>query len=216
MARKTAEEAERTRQSILASGAQIFASRGFSGATLEVIAKQAGLSRGAVYWHFKGKEELLLVVLQETTLPVEHFFSAGMDLQQNIQRLHTAIKQTFTHTESRQLCEVLLKKNESIVDANPIAERLHLAQRRFVSQMQHLLESAIYKGEINPALDIDLTCRIFQTYLSGLFFECLQGNLNISNHIESTFIVIADVLFRSPAHSLTARANLLGLRPQTP
>lgn len=197
MARKTAEEAERTRQRILASGAQIFAARGFSGATLEVIAKQAGLSRGAVYWHFKGKEELLLVVLQETMLPVEHFFSAEMDLQQNIQRLYTAIQQTFTNPESRQLCEVLLKKNESIDDANPIAERLHLAQKRFSIQMQHLLKSAIDKGEVNPTLDIDLTCRIFQMYLSGLFFECLQGNFNISSHIESTFIVIVDVLFRS-------------------
>lgn len=48
MARKTAEEAELTRQRILASGAQVFALSGFSCATLEIIAKQLGC-REALY-----------------------------------------------------------------------------------------------------------------------------------------------------------------------
>lgn len=208
MARKTVEEAERTRQRILASGAQVFASSGFSCATLDAIAKQAGLSRGAVYWHFKGKEELLLVVLQETTLPIEHFFSAGMDLQQNIQRLHTAIEQTFINIESRQLCEILLKKNESIAGANPITEKLHLVQRNFTSQMHHLLKSAISNGEVDPTLDIDATCRMFQMYLSGLFFECLQGSFDVPGHIKNTLDVIGDMLLKPPARLLTSPTTL--------
>lgn len=208
MARKTAEETERTRQRILASGAKVFASNGFSNATLEVIAKQAGLSRGAVYWHFKGKEELLLVVLHKVALPVEDFFSPGMSLQQNIQRLHTAIGQTFLNIESRQLCEVLLKKSEGITGSNPITERLHLAQRNFTSQMQHLLKSAIYRGEVDPALDVDVTCRIFQTYLSGVFFECFHGNFDALSHIKNTLDVISSVLLKPPVRLLSAPENV--------
>jgi AcrR family transcriptional regulator len=210
MARKTAEEAERTRQRILASGAQVFALSGFSCATLEIIAKQAGLSRGAVYWHFKGKEELLLAVLQDITLPVERFFSAGMNLQCNIQRLYAAIEQTLIKVESRQLCEILLKKNESIAGANPITERLHLVQRSFTAQMQHLLKSAISNGEVDPTLDIDATCRMFQMYLSGLFFESLQGSFDVPRHIKMTLNMISDVLFKPPPHLLSASNGRIG------
>ncbi len=210
MARKTAEEAERTRQKILASGAQVFAVSGFSCATLEIIAKQAGLSRGAVYWHFKGKEELLLAVLQDITLPVERFFSAGMNLQCNIQRLYTAIEQTFTKVESRQLCEILLKRSENIAGEAPITERLHKVQGNFTSQMQCMLESAIAKGEVDPLLDINVTCRLFQMCLSGLFFECVQGALDIPRHIKMTLNMISDVLFKPPPRLLSISSGRTG------
>jgi AcrR family transcriptional regulator len=203
MARKTAEEAQRTRQKILASGAQVFAASGFACATLDMIAKQAELSRGAVYWHFKGKEELLEVILQDTTLPIEDFFSAGVDLQRNIQRLHVAIEQTLTNIDSRQLCEILLKKSENLSTAAPITERLHQAQGNFTSQMQQLLHSAISSGELDPKLDINATCRLFQVCLSGLFFECLQGNLDVHNHLKNTFDVIGNVLLKHRSHLLT-------------
>ena len=203
MARKTAEEAERTRQRILASGAQVFASCGFSCATLEIIAKRAGLSRGAVYWHFKGKEELLLAVMQDITLPVERFFSAGMNLHRNIQRLYTAIEQTLIKAESRQLCEILLKRSEGVAGATPIIERLYKVRGNLTSQMQRMLENAISEGEVDSSLNISLTCRLFQMWLSGLFFECVHGALDVPRHIKMTLDVISDILFKPPTHLLS-------------
>jgi AcrR family transcriptional regulator len=188
----------------LASGAQVFASSGFACATLDIIAKQAGLSRGAVYWHFKGKEELLLVILQDTSLPIEHFYSAELDLQHNIQRLHIAIQQTFTQVESRQLCEILLKKSGNRSAAAPITERLHQAQGNFTFQMKNMLKSAISKGEVDPKLDINLTCRLLQMCLSGLLFECLQGSLDVRSHLKNMLDVIGDVLSKLTAHLHTA------------
>lgn len=200
MARKTAEEAERTRQKILASGAHVFAARGFACTTLDVIAKQAELSRGAVYWHFKGKQELLAVILQDTTLPVEHFFCADVDLQRNIQRLHAAIEQTLMNVEPRQLCEILLKTSEPVSATPPISERLHRAQGNFTSQMQRMLRSAINTGELDPKLDINATCRLFQMCLSGLIFECIQGSVDARSYLNNVRDVMSDVL----THSLRA------------
>lgn len=51
MARKTKEDALRTRQLLIESAIQQFAQRGVTNTTLTDIADAAGVTRGAVYWH---------------------------------------------------------------------------------------------------------------------------------------------------------------------
>ncbi|WP_394825493.1 TetR/AcrR family transcriptional regulator [Pendulispora albinea] len=65
MARRTAEEAAKTRDAILDAGLQTFAELGFAAAQLEEIAKRAGVTRGAFYHHFTNKADLYLAVLRE-------------------------------------------------------------------------------------------------------------------------------------------------------
>ena len=61
--RKTAAEAAETRQAILRAALDEFSQRGYSATTLDGVARAAGVTRGAVYWHFASKaalyEELL-------------------------------------------------------------------------------------------------------------------------------------------------------------
>jgi AcrR family transcriptional regulator len=52
------EQQERTREQLLEAASRVFARRGFSEATLEEIAGEAGYTTGAVYSNFEGKEEL--------------------------------------------------------------------------------------------------------------------------------------------------------------
>src|SRR5262245_32903072 len=63
MLRKTAAEAAETRQAILRAALTEFSQRGYSATTLDGVARAAGVTRGAVYWHFANKaalyEELL-------------------------------------------------------------------------------------------------------------------------------------------------------------
>jgi AcrR family transcriptional regulator len=50
---------------LLAAAARVFASRGFHGASVEAISEDAGLSTGAIYSNFKGKEDLFLSLYEE-------------------------------------------------------------------------------------------------------------------------------------------------------
>lgn len=59
------EEAAETREALLEAALTVFGERGYSAATLDEIAKRAGVTRGALYHHFGGKAELFLLVLQE-------------------------------------------------------------------------------------------------------------------------------------------------------
>lgn len=55
---------QQTRDVLVEAAAQVFAERGFEGASLEEIAERAGYSRGAIYKNFGGKDELFLAVSQ--------------------------------------------------------------------------------------------------------------------------------------------------------
>jgi TetR/AcrR family acrAB operon transcriptional repressor len=59
MARKTKVEAEETHQRILRAALDVFAAEGYERATFEDVAHRIRLTKGAVYWHFKNKPELL-------------------------------------------------------------------------------------------------------------------------------------------------------------
>jgi AcrR family transcriptional regulator len=60
-----AERQARTRAELLDTAAQVFARRGYKGASIEEIAEEAGYSHGAVYSNFDGKADLFLAVLEE-------------------------------------------------------------------------------------------------------------------------------------------------------
>ena len=58
MARRTKEEAAATRDSILDAAEKLFVEQGVSRTTLQHIATEAGVTRGAIYWHFDDKSAL--------------------------------------------------------------------------------------------------------------------------------------------------------------
>ena len=66
MARKTREESENTKALILKSALDCFYEKGFSRTSFDDIASRINLTKGAVYWHFKNKAELLAGLLQQS------------------------------------------------------------------------------------------------------------------------------------------------------
>ncbi|MFD6749883.1 TetR family transcriptional regulator, partial [Streptomyces anthocyanicus] len=54
------DRAIRTRQTILDAAAQVFEKQGYQAATITEILKVAGVTKGALYFHFQSKEELAL------------------------------------------------------------------------------------------------------------------------------------------------------------
>ena len=62
-----AESRERTRAHLLEAAADVFAQRGFHGASVEEVADVAGYTKGAVYSNFASKDELLRETLEYRT-----------------------------------------------------------------------------------------------------------------------------------------------------
>src|SRR5213082_1126530 len=53
------------RDELLAAALRVFARRGYREAGVDEIAAEAGYSKGALYWHFSGKQELLVALIDE-------------------------------------------------------------------------------------------------------------------------------------------------------
>jgi TetR/AcrR family acrAB operon transcriptional repressor len=65
--RRTKEEAAVTRAIILKTALSIFSAKGYSAATLDDVAKDARMTRGAIYWHFKSKADLYNTLVEEVS-----------------------------------------------------------------------------------------------------------------------------------------------------
>ena len=71
MARRTKADAQATRSGLLDAAEHLFQSRGVARTSLNDIALEAGMTRGAIYWHFKDKACLFIAMMERVTLPLE-------------------------------------------------------------------------------------------------------------------------------------------------
>ena len=79
MVRKTKEEAQETRNAILDAAERVFQERGVSHTSLAEIATAAGVTRGAIYWHFANKSDLFDAMFERVVAPLEERFEAMHD-----------------------------------------------------------------------------------------------------------------------------------------
>ena len=111
--RKTKAEAQQTREALLAAALEVFYRRGVSQASLHEIACSAGVTRGALYWHFKNKEDLFDALFQQIFQELMHqidndIAAQSPDIWQNFA---TAITQAFMRLVSNEshhkFCHIL-------------------------------------------------------------------------------------------------------------
>lgn len=77
MVRRTKEEAQVTRSLILEAAEKAFYERGVARTTLADIATLAGVTRGAIYWHFSNKADLVQAMLDSIQEPLEEMAKAS-------------------------------------------------------------------------------------------------------------------------------------------
>lgn len=69
--KRTKEQAAETSRQILYAAESLFLEKGYENVTLDEIACAAGASRGALHWHFKNKQGLLVALREEAQLPLQ-------------------------------------------------------------------------------------------------------------------------------------------------
>lgn len=131
MARRTKEEAAETRQQILDTALDVFSRKGFSRTTFVDIAEPLGLTKGAVYWHFKSKADLLVALIEETLL---HKLSR-LDNPEEMASSITSLRRCYVDSGRLVLADERLRKFEFFINfqiewsEELIAEvRTHLAE----------------------------------------------------------------------------------------
>ncbi len=112
MARRTKKEAAETRRQILETALDVFSRKGFSRTTFVDIAQQIGLTKGAVYWHFKTKTDLLVALIEECVIRK----IGKMDNPEDIAPTLEALRTCYVGSGRHVLSDPLLRKFEFFIN----------------------------------------------------------------------------------------------------
>jgi AcrR family transcriptional regulator len=82
---------ERTRARLVEAAAEVFAEKGFHAATLDDVARVAGLTKGAIYGNFRSKDDLLLATFRLPAQGVKPAFEAGASLERQLRLLGESV-----------------------------------------------------------------------------------------------------------------------------
>jgi TetR/AcrR family transcriptional regulator, acrAB operon repressor len=152
MARRTKAEALATRNRILDAAERVFSRRGASRPSLEDIAAAAGVTRGAIYWHFRNKADLFAAMLARVTLPMEEMVErAGDDAQADplgyVRRcMVTVLRKTTDDAQTRRVFEIVCHKCEYVDEMAKVRDRYVEMRADCLGEIERGVRNAIRRG----------------------------------------------------------------------
>jgi TetR/AcrR family acrAB operon transcriptional repressor len=169
MARKTKAEAALTRHRIVECARQVFSRDGVTNTSLEHVAKEAGVTRGAVYWHFRDKADLFMAVRQETGILLRFGdFKSGDALRRLESGLHEALRRLAEDKQARETYEVMLWKCEYVGEFAGVRKDLMSAGTLFLTEATALYEEAVRDKLVSPELDPQMAARETFCFYAGM------------------------------------------------
>ena len=177
MARRTKEDAEATRNALLDAAERVFYDKGVSRASLDDIAREAGATRGAIYWRFKDKVDLFAAMLERVTLPLEQSHGedgVGLGVDPVLQlrtMLHDALHAVVHDERARRVFEIALYKVEYAQELLAVRDR-HVG---VCDGFRRKLEVALLAAARAQGVALVVPCEVAALGLWALFDGLLQG-----------------------------------------
>ncbi|EKF74944.1 transcriptional regulator TtgR [Alcanivorax hongdengensis A-11-3] len=174
MARRTKAEAQETRAQILDAAEQVFYRKGVLSASLNDIASEAGVTRGAIYWHFKNKHDVFMAMADRRRLPMEALAQRGEDSNEPdpLGRLREfmvyLLQQVARDPHQRRVFEIMFQKCEFTGENEALLVRQREACREAVQGLSTTFRNAVARGQLPLNLDIGKAVTLFHSLLTGL------------------------------------------------
>jgi TetR/AcrR family acrAB operon transcriptional repressor len=207
MVRRTKEEALETRNRILDAAELVFFEKGVSRTSLADIAHAAGVTRGAIYWHFAHKSELFTEMFDRVLLPLDELKAASLDPNEAdpLGRLSeicmVCLRDTANDPRRRRVFDILFLKCELVEDMGPVMERYQTNMREGLTKIEGGLRNAISKGQLPADLDTRLATTMVHAFISGSLRDMLflPDAMDFGARAEQMVQGMFDALRLSPA-----------------
>ncbi|MCS3466496.1 TetR/AcrR family acrAB operon transcriptional repressor [Pseudomonas sp. JUb42] len=179
MVRRTKEEAQATRSQILEAAEQAFYERGVSRTTLADIANLAGVSRGAIYWHFSNKADLVQAMLDSIHEPLEALAQAS-ESEDEADPLGCMKKllihlfhQVALDPKTRRINEILFHKCEFTDEMCDLRRQRQAALLEGNCRIGLALSNAVRKGQLPASLNTARASICLHAYIDGILRQWL-------------------------------------------
>ncbi|MCB9357883.1 MAG: TetR/AcrR family transcriptional regulator [Calditrichaeota bacterium] len=143
---------DQRRIQILEAAGKLFASQGYEKTSVDEIAKEAGLSKGAVYWYFSSKEQILIGLAEQ----FEHQSQdAVVDMaameQLGPEALYLSHRLLYEHKLANPLPDLLFQQFVSMSSKYPdVADALDRNQQSWAGIIEGLTNNAVEVGYFKP------------------------------------------------------------------
>ena len=182
MARKTKAEAEHTRQHIIAAARTVFYDCGVSRTSLEKVARAAGVTRGAVYWHFANKAALFFAMREDSLKLLEaasaHLLSPA--IADPLGAIERFLLEFFALLEKnlllRRTLEIMALRCEYVDEFAPVLIEVNKPCLGFLVKLKAAYATAAEKGLLRPGLDPQAMAYDSLCFTTGLFNNWLAAN----------------------------------------
>jgi TetR/AcrR family acrAB operon transcriptional repressor len=177
MARRTKEEAKATRERLLDAAQELFRKRGVTRTSLAHVATAAGMTRGAVYWHFRDKADLFRAMCERATLPLDASFDRAVkrsdgDALATLRELSIgALQNLATDTRTQHVFDIMFLKSELVDELAGLATTHRQERRACLHQIELMVRRAVREGRLAADLDAGLAAQALHAYMVGIMHE---------------------------------------------
>jgi TetR/AcrR family transcriptional regulator, acrAB operon repressor len=172
--RRTKDEALETRYRILDVAERVFSERGVTRTSLADIAKAAGVTRGAIYWHFTDKADLFCNMVARVTMPMESSacqanHGGAADPLASIREMMTGIlRRTSEDPQARRVFHIVYHKCERVDEMESVWQRFNEMRAGCLKQIEEGLRAAMAQGQLPRTLKARQAALGLRALLDGL------------------------------------------------
>ena len=194
MARKTKEDTEQTRSAILDSALKTFYEKGFSRTTFDEIAKRINLTKGAVYWHFRNKADVIAAIIKQR-IPSQDSTDIRVVSVEELKK--KIIERTQTIEKDKNVKDFLffmlyrMEWSEAVLDNvwAQIGDLCEISDNNLYENLLYLQQNGQIKKEVNIA-DLKDILICFMRGCVNKYISGTNNNINLSVVISKGFDAI--------------------------
>lgn len=178
--RRTKEEAEQTREEILNAATQVFLEKGVAKSTLDEIAAAAGVTRGAIYWHFKNKVEIFDALHERLHRPLADLIMGDIEKDHpepliQLRDLCVKLLIDIENDQQRQdALSVFLLKCDYSGELAGAKERYKCKKEESFELFRRYFEKAKKIGKLPADADPEFLTMAVNCFMKGIVYEYLD------------------------------------------
>jgi AcrR family transcriptional regulator len=200
--RSNQERREHSTEQVLAAALKRFVRNGYQATSIDDIARDAGLTKGAVYFYFKGKSALLLELLSQSSELYRQIFdqmsSSGTKAADQLEMFVEWAARVGAKNEELLLLPILMSLEFSGRDevVEQVIDRLY---DRYHEQMERVVRQGQEEGDFDPELAPREEAAVLVAFTDGMLLEWIRRSRRLDGNrlVQSAKALIAGGLRRS-------------------
>jgi AcrR family transcriptional regulator len=181
---------EQTRSHLLHAAGEVFARRGYHGASLDEVAAEAGFSKGAVYSNFESKEDLFLALVNERSEQLVRQFGAAAEGHRTGAALIEALSSVYVGLGSEEREWVLWTEFSLYALRNPeLRKKLVTDGRAGRELVIELVEQHCREAGVTPPLPAESIGTIYIALFRGLWEQRVLDPETVPDHLFASAVV---------------------------